>query len=161
MSSQTTMAEAAQLAKTYQHQTDIEHVLSSPDTYTGSMSAAEWETYVLNGTTSDPVIERETIVTVPGLFKLFDEGLVNCRDHQVRMAQAVVDGKSGATPVTKIEVSLGEDGTITMLNDGNGIDIAPPCIWGSHQSECFLAEWARELGVSRASAIRLQRRSWV
>lgn len=39
---------------------------------------------------------------------------------------------------------------------GNGIDIAPPCIWGSHQSECFLAEWARELGVSRACAIRLQ-----
>ena len=118
------MAEEAQLAKTYQHQTDIEHVLSSPDTYTGSMSAAEWETYVLSGTTVAPAIERKTITTVPGLFKLFDEGLVNCRDHQVRMAQAVAGGKAGALPVTKIEVSLGEDGTITMLNDGNGIDVA-------------------------------------
>ena len=38
----------------------------------------------------------------------------------------------------------------------NGIDIAPPCIWGSHESECFLSEWGRELGVSRASAIHLQ-----
>ena len=119
------MAEEAQLAKTYQHQTDIEHVLSSPDTYTGSMSPAEWETYVLSGPEgAAPVIERKTITTVPGLFKLFDEGLVNCRDHQVRMAQAVADGKAGALPVTKIEVSLGEDGTITMLNDGNGIDVA-------------------------------------
>ena len=118
------MAEEAQLAKTYQHQTDIEHVLSSPDTYTGSMSPALWETYVLGGTMADPAIHRKTIVTTPGLFKLFDEGLVNCRDHQVRMAQALADGKPDATPVTKIEVTLCKDGTITMLNDGNGIDIA-------------------------------------
>lgn len=34
--------------------------------------------------------------------------------------------------------------------------LEPPCIWGSHESESFLAEWARELGVSRASPIRLQ-----
>ena len=39
---------------------------------------------------------------------------------------------------------------------GNGVDIEPPCIWGSHESESFLSEWARELGVSRASPIRLQ-----
>lgn len=39
---------------------------------------------------------------------------------------------------------------------GNHIDIEPPCIWGSHSSECFLSEWARELGVSRASSVRLQ-----
>tara|TARA_B100001109_G_scaffold243222_1_gene228860 strand:- start:32743 stop:34053 length:1311 start_codon:yes stop_codon:yes gene_type:complete len=35
-------------------------------------------------------------------------------------------------------------------------DIEPPCIWGTHCSESYLSEWARELGVSRASAIRLQ-----
>ena len=29
------MADSAELATTYQHKTDIEHVLSSPDTYTG------------------------------------------------------------------------------------------------------------------------------
>lgn len=33
--------------------------------------------------------------------------------------------------------------------------IEPPCLWGTHCSEAFLAEWARELGVSRASPIRL------
>ena len=35
-------------------------------------------------------------------------------------------------------------------------DIEPPCIWGTHCSESYLSEWARELGVSRASPIRLQ-----
>ncbi len=36
------------------------------------------------------------------------------------------------------------------------VEIEPPCLWGTHSSECFLSEWARELGVSRASPIRLQ-----
>lgn len=36
------------------------------------------------------------------------------------------------------------------------VDIEPPCIWGSHESESFIAEWARELGVSRVSPVRLQ-----
>ena len=39
---------------------------------------------------------------------------------------------------------------------GNGVEIEPPCIWGSHESESFLSDWARELGISRASPIRLQ-----
>ncbi len=38
----------------------------------------------------------------------------------------------------------------------NHVDIEPPSLWGSHESESFLAEWARELGVSRLSPIRLQ-----
>lgn len=36
------------------------------------------------------------------------------------------------------------------------VDLEPPALWGSHASEDFLAEWARELGLSRASPIRLQ-----
>ena len=39
---------------------------------------------------------------------------------------------------------------------GNSVDLEPPCLWGSHESEAFLAEWGRELGVSRASPVRLQ-----
>lgn len=34
-------------------------------------------------------------------------------------------------------------------------NIEPPCLWGTHCSEDFLSEWARELGVSRARTIRL------
>lgn len=38
---------------------------------------------------------------------------------------------------------------------GSIVDIEPPCLWGSHQSEGFLANWARELGVAQCKAIRM------
>jgi hypothetical protein len=44
----------------------------------------------------------------------------------------------------------------TSKDFGTNVDIEPPCLWGSHESESFLAEWARELGVSKLSPIRLQ-----
>jgi DNA topoisomerase-2 len=47
------------------------------------------------------------------------------RDHVIRQAQAIKDGKPNALPVTSIEVEVdAATGTITMTNDGNGIDIA-------------------------------------
>ena len=47
------------------------------------------------------------------------------RDHVVRQAQAVADGKPDALPVTTLEVEIDlADGTIHMTNDGNGIDVA-------------------------------------
>mmetsp|Transcript_14523 Transcript_14523/g.25484 ORF Transcript_14523/g.25484 Transcript_14523/m.25484 type:complete len:161 (+) Transcript_14523:589-1071(+) len=60
---------------------------------------------------------------IPGLYKLFDEGIVNCHDHQVRMSQTQSDDKT-AHQVTHIDISIDEEGVITMLNDGNGIDVA-------------------------------------
>ena len=33
--------------------------------------------------------------------------------------------------------------------------IEPPSLWGSHQSEAFLANWARELGVATCKVIRM------
>jgi len=33
--------------------------------------------------------------------------------------------------------------------------IEPPPLWGSHQSEAYLASWARELGVAQYKAIRM------
>lgn len=38
---------------------------------------------------------------------------------------------------------------------GSPVDLEPPCLWGSHQSESFLANWARELGLAACKAIRL------
>ena len=38
---------------------------------------------------------------------------------------------------------------------GSPVDIEPPCLWGSHQSESFLANWARELGVAACKVIRM------
>ena len=69
-------------------------------------------------------IELKDIQYIPGLYKLFDEGIVNCRDHVIRQQQAVADKVDGALPVTNIDITLDNDGTIHMYNDGNGIDVA-------------------------------------
>jgi DNA topoisomerase-2 len=110
------------LSNKYQKKTDIEHILSNPDTYIGSVEEVDSEQWILNGD-GDKIIEKN-IKYIPGLFKLFDEGIVNCRDHVVRMLQAIANGQPNSLPVTNIEITIDEDGTITMLNDGNGIDVA-------------------------------------
>ena len=110
------------LSNKYQKKTDIEHILSNPDTYIGSVEEVDSNQWILNEN-NDKIIEKN-IKYIPGLFKLFDEGIVNCRDHVVRMIQAVANGQPNCLPVTNIEITIDEDGTITMLNDGNGIDVA-------------------------------------
>ena len=129
------MASAQELSEKYQKKTDKQHVLDNPDTYTGSMEMTDYDTYVYNDETNTIVAKHISII--PGLYKLFDEGVVNCRDHCVRMAQALTQALADAQaladvagsdkkpiPVTYIDIGIAEDGTITMTNDGNGIDIA-------------------------------------
>jgi len=110
------------LANKYQQKTDKEHILDNPDTYIGSVEEVDTNLWILNET-EDKIIEKN-IKYIPGLFKLFDEGIVNCRDHVVRMHQAVTNGEPSAIPVSCIEITIDDDGTITMMNDGNGIDVA-------------------------------------
>ena len=132
----------------YQKMTDIEHILKKPDTYIGTIDPAETMEYVMDAAvvvaateescvaaaaatpaaapaTPAAMLTRRNITYIPGLYKLFDEGMVNMRDHVVRQAQAVADGKPDALPVTTLEVEIDPaDGTIHMTNDGNGIDVA-------------------------------------
>jgi DNA topoisomerase-2 len=110
------------LTNKYQKKTDKEHILSNPDTYIGSIEEVDSEQWILNDT-FDRIIQKN-IKYIPGLFKLFDEGIVNCRDHVIRMTQAVATGSKDALPVTNIDITIAPDGTISMLNDGNGIDVA-------------------------------------
>ena len=114
--------ENVELSQKYQKKTDKQHVLDNPDTYTGSMEMTEYDTYVYHEEKQAFISKQITII--PGLYKLFDEGVVNCRDHCVRMAQAVKSENANAIPVSYIEISISDDGTITMTNDGNGIDVA-------------------------------------
>ena len=116
------MAESKGLAKKYQKKSDREHVLDNPDTYTGSMEKTQYGTYIYD--TKKQSITYKELEIIPGLYKLFDEGVVNCRDHQVRQQQAVFMCKPNALPVTHIDFDIAGDGTITMTNDGNGIDVA-------------------------------------
>jgi DNA topoisomerase II len=108
------------LASQYQKKTDIEHVLDAPDTYIGSVQPVNSEQWVFEDATGK--IVQKDIHYVAGLYKLFDEAIVNARDHVVRMIQSTAENKKIVTQIT-VDVSQ-EDGTITIMNDGNGIDIA-------------------------------------
>lgn len=105
-----------------QQKTDKQHILDNPDTYIGSVETIDADSWIISET-GDKIIEKN-INYIPGLFKLFDEGIVNCRDHVVRMKTKVDSKIENAIPVSHIDISIEEDGTITMVNDGNGIDVA-------------------------------------
>ena len=113
------------LSNKYQKMTDMEHILKKPDTYIGSIQLTECTEFTTVTIGAETNIGLATFTHIPALYKLVDEGLVNMRDHVIRQAQAIKDGKPDALPVTCIEVEVdAATGTITMTNDGNGIDIA-------------------------------------
>jgi DNA topoisomerase-2 len=138
VSSKATAAGATEDLQKYQKMTDREHILKKPDTYIGTIEPTETMEYIMDAapaptttiasdaaTAAPALLTRRNITYIPGLYKLFDEGMVNMRDHVVRQAQAVADGKPDALPVTTLEVEIDPaDGTIHMTNDGNGIDVA-------------------------------------
>jgi len=111
-----------QLSAKYQQKTDKQHILDNPDTYIGSVEKVDSEQWILSES-NDKIIEKN-ISYIPALFKLFDEGIVNCRDHVIRMQQAVTSNHENVLPVSYIDISVQDDGTIVMTNDGNGIDVA-------------------------------------
>jgi DNA topoisomerase-2 len=104
-----------------QQKTDKQHILDNPDTYIGSVETVDSNVWIMNET-NDKIIEKN-ISYIPGLFKLFDEGIVNCRDHVVRMQSKIEQKVDNSLPVTYIDITIQEDGSIVMINDGNGIDV--------------------------------------
>ena len=111
-----------ELAKQYQKKTDKQHILDNPDTYIGSVEQVDSFVNIYNKDSNK--IDSKEINFIPGLYKLFDEGIVNCRDHFVRMSTAMKNCQPNTIPLTYIDIGISDDGTITMTNDGNGIDIA-------------------------------------
>ena len=147
----------ADLSSKYQKMTDLEHILKKPDTYIGSIQLTECTEYttVTSGiSAAETSIGLATFTHIPALYKLVDEGLVNMRDHVIRQAQAIKDGKPDALPVTCIEVEVdAATGIVTMTNDGNGIDIAqhpehkmwiPEMIFGHLRTSTNYAEDKKE-----------------
>ena len=101
------------LSSRYVRKTDVQHVLENPDTYCGSMESTGYQTGILE---EDRIIVREVNI-VPGLYKLFDEALVNCRDHYTR-------SRTNVNPVTKIEINIDRlTGALRFKNNGPGIPI--------------------------------------
>jgi len=114
-----TMDTSAALSKQYQRKTDKQHILDNPDTYIGAVDNVDADMWVFDDATNR-IVQRE-IEYIPGLYKLFDEGIVNCRDHVMRMIQSPILDKQF---VSYINTNIENDGTITLSNDGNGIDVA-------------------------------------
>ncbi|OUU55508.1 MAG: hypothetical protein CBC12_00360 [Candidatus Puniceispirillum sp. TMED52] len=109
----------SELAKQYQRKTDKQHILDNPDTYIGSVENVDADMWIFDNETQK--IVQKNIEYIPGLYKLFDEGIVNARDHVMRMIQSPILDKRF---VSYINANIEEDGTIILSNDGNGIDIA-------------------------------------
>lgn len=107
------------LSKQYQRKTDKQHILDNPDTYIGSVENVDANLWVYDDETKK--ISLKTIEYIPGLYKLFDEGIVNCRDHVIRMINSEANDKK---LVSMIEINVEQNGEISMMNDGNGIDVA-------------------------------------
>ena len=111
-----------ELALTYQEKTDIEHILDAPDTYIGSIESDNVKNWCLD---ENDNMKHKEYDFIGGLYKCFDEGIVNCRDHAVRLMQKIINKEKRIIPVRNIDISVDkETGVITMMNDGNGVDVA-------------------------------------
>ena len=64
----------------YQKKTQLEHILLRPDTYIGSTEKQQQKLWIYDGQS----LKLADIDYVPGLYKIFDEILVNAADNKVR-----------------------------------------------------------------------------
>ena len=97
--------------ETYQKLTQLEHIIKRPDTYIGSVERTEQSMWVYNKTTS--LMEYRSINFVPGLYKIFDEILVNAADNKQR-------NDSMTSMKITIDRAAGE---ISVENNGKGIPV--------------------------------------
>lgn len=103
----------------YQKHTHHQHILELPDTYVGSTKTNE-ETRWIYDAPSNKMVWRKLKFN-PGLYKIFDEILVNARDEYVRSITT-----AGMTPIKRIDISVTSQDNNTIIsveNDGDGITI--------------------------------------
>uniref|UniRef100_A0A7S3VQX9 DNA topoisomerase 2 n=1 Tax=Dunaliella tertiolecta TaxID=3047 RepID=A0A7S3VQX9_DUNTE len=93
----------------YQKKSQLEHILLRPDTYIGSTEKQQQQLWVHDG---DRMV-LQSIGYVPGLYKIFDEILVNAADNKVR------DPSMDTVRVTIDEVNS----CITIWNNGHGVPV--------------------------------------
>mgnify|MGYP001455289811 FL=1 len=126
------------LKKKYQKKSDKQHVLDNPDTYIGSIENIVNNSYIYDNN-SNRIIQKN-IEFIPGLYKLFDEAIVNSRDHVVRMNNSNEFNDNGIKNhnVTNINISIDDD-IISVHNDGNGIDVCIHPEYNIHIPELIFA----------------------
>ncbi|EPQ05026.1 DNA topoisomerase 2-alpha, partial [Myotis brandtii] len=98
------------IERIYQKKTQLEHILLRPDTYIGSVELVTQQMWVYD---EDIGINYREVTFVPGLYKIFDEILVNAADNKQR------DPKMSCIRVT-IDP---ENNLISIWNNGKGIPV--------------------------------------
>ncbi|PSS09980.1 DNA topoisomerase [Actinidia chinensis var. chinensis] len=97
------------IEETYQKKTQLEHILLRPDTYIGSI---EHHTQALWVYENSEMVHR-SVSFVPGLYKIFDEILVNAADNKQR---------DPSMDVMKVSIDV-EGNCITVYNNGDGVPV--------------------------------------
>lgn len=99
------------IEKIYQKKSQLEHILLRPDTYIGSVEHTKELMWVYNEE-KNRMVQRE-ISFVPGLYKIFDEILVNAADNKQR---------DKSMSAIKIDIDA-EKNSISVWNNGQGIPV--------------------------------------
>ena len=95
----------------YQKVTQYEHILKRPDSYIGSIEFQKEKLWVYNSETEQ--LEFRDVKYVPGLFKIFDEILVNAADNYQN---------DKSMKYIKVEIDR-KNNRIKVKNGGKGIPI--------------------------------------
>ncbi|XP_073539488.1 DNA topoisomerase 2-alpha [Phyllobates terribilis] len=94
----------------YQKKTQLEHILLRPDTYIGSVEPVTQLMWVYD---EEEGLNCREVTFVPGLYKIFDEILVNAADNKQRDAT-----------MSCIKVTIDpENNTVSVWNNGKGIPV--------------------------------------
>ena len=97
--------------ETYKKLTHLEHVMQRPDTYVGSIETHTEQMWAMDA--EEGRMKPRKLSFVPGLYKIFDEILVNAADNKQRDAS-----------MTAIKIDIDrEAGRISVWNDGKGIPV--------------------------------------
>jgi DNA topoisomerase-2 len=104
--------------ETFKKKTQLEHIIDIPDTYIGSIEKTDVDTWIFDE--ENEKIIYKNIKYIPGLYKIFDEVLVNAIDQHVRTE----NDEKIINKVTVIKVNFDVDNnTISVYNNGEGIPI--------------------------------------
>ncbi|KAI5954990.1 TOP2 [Candida jiufengensis] len=106
-----TTTKPSSASETYQKLSQLEHILKRPDTYIGSVEKTSIEMWCFDSESEQ--MQHKEVSIVPGLYKIFDEILVNAADNKIR-----------DPTMRNIKVKIDpENNVIQVYNDGRGIPI--------------------------------------
>ena len=106
------------IEETFVKKTQLEHIIDIPDTYIGSIEKTDVDTWIYDE--ENEKIIYKNIKYIPGLYKIFDEVLVNAIDQHVRTE----NDEKILNKVNLIKVNFDTlNNSISVYNNGEGIPI--------------------------------------